>query len=129
RALDVVANPAVGGVAGVAAGTPVCRAALPGTRPGGGALAANCVPYNIFRTGGVTQAALNYLQTPALSRGNTQEQVANVNFTIEGGEYGVQTPWSDRGVGLNVGAEYRKEALETQPDLQFQLRSGAGPGS
>jgi len=128
RALDVVANPAVGGVAGVAAGTPVCRAALPGTGPGGGALDANCVPYNIFRTGGVTQAALDYLQTPALSRGNTQEQVANVNFTFEGGEYGVQTPWSDRGVGLNVGAEYRKESLDFQPDTEFQSGDLAGAG-
>ena len=27
-ALDVIANPAVGGVPGVAAGTPVCRAAV-----------------------------------------------------------------------------------------------------
>ena len=31
RALDVVANPAVGGVAGTPVRTPVCRAALPGT--------------------------------------------------------------------------------------------------
>ena len=51
-ALDVIANPAVGGVAGVAAGTPVCRAALPGTGPGGAALDATCVPYNIFTAGG-----------------------------------------------------------------------------
>src|SRR5205085_5428901 len=35
RALDVVANPAVGGVQGVAAGTPVCRSALPGSGSGG----------------------------------------------------------------------------------------------
>jgi len=129
RALDVIANPAVGGVAGVAAGTPVCRAALPGTGPGGGALDANCVPWNIFTAGGVTPEALAYLQTPLLLRGHVNETVADANVTIEGGEYGIQTPWSDRGVGLNVGAEYRKEALETQPDLQFQLGDGAGQGA
>ncbi len=32
RAIDVIANPAVGGVAGVPAGTPVCRAARSGRR-------------------------------------------------------------------------------------------------
>ncbi len=128
RALDVVANPAVGGVAGVPAGTPVCRSALPGSGPGGAALDTFCVPYNIFQTGGVTQAALNYLQTPLISRGNVNETIANANFTLEGGEYGIQTPWSDRGVGLNVGAEYRKEALDFLPDLQFQTGDGAGQG-
>src|SRR6185369_11980574 len=75
RALDVVANPAVGGVVGVAAGTPVCRSALPGTGVGGGALDPNCVPYNIFTLGGVTPAALAYLQVPLLSRGNVNETI------------------------------------------------------
>ena len=129
RALDVIANPAVGGVPGVPAGTPVCRAALPGTGPGGGALDPACVPYNIFATGGVTPAALAYLQVPLLSRGNVNETIADVNFTLEGGEYGLQTPWSDRGVGLNVGAEYRKESLDFLPDIQFQSGDGAGQGS
>ena len=128
RALDVVANPAVGGVAGVLAGTPVCRSALPGTGVGGAALDPGCVPYNIFVTGGVTQAALNYLQVPLLSRGNVNEIVADANFTIEGGEYGIQTPWSDRGVGLNVGVEYRKESLDFLPDIEFQTGDGAGQG-
>jgi len=76
----------------------------------------------------VTPAALAYLQTPLISRGNVNESIANANVTIEGGEYGIQTPWSDRGVGLNVGAEYRKEALDFQPDLEFQTADGAGQG-
>src|SRR6185369_7591276 len=97
KAIDVVTDPATG--------LPVCRSVLDGSDP-------SCVPYNIFQTGGVTQAALNYLQVPLLSRGNVNEIVADANFTIEGGEYGIQTPWSDRGVGLNVGVEYRKESLD-----------------
>jgi outer membrane receptor protein involved in Fe transport len=125
-ALDVIANPAVGGVPGVAAGTPVCRASV---QTPGDATAAACVPWNIFQTGGVTPAALAFLQTPLVLRGHVNETIANANFTIDGGEYGVQTPWSDRGIGLNVGGEYRKEALETQPDLQFQLGDGAGQGA
>jgi outer membrane receptor protein involved in Fe transport len=128
RALDVVANPAVGGVTGTPAGTPVCRAALPGTGPGGAAVDPACVPYNIFQTGGVTQAVLDYLQTPGFSNGHVNETIANANFTIEGGEYGIQTPWSDRGIGLNVGAEYRKEALDFQVDEAFRTGDLAGQG-
>ena len=60
--------------------------------------------------------------------GHVNETVANANFTIDGGEYGVQTPWADRGVGINVGAEYRKEALETTVDENFRLGEGAGQG-
>ena len=128
RALDVVANPAVGGVTGVAAGTPVCRAALPGSGVGGAALDPACVPYNIFAAGGVTPEALAYLQVPLLSRGNVNESIADANITIDGGEYGVQTPWSDRGIGLNFGGEYRKESLDFLPDIEFQTGDGAGQG-
>ena len=67
RSIDVIANPAVGGVAGVPAGTPVCRSAIPG---GGDP---NCVPWNIFTTGNVSNAALNYLQTPGFQRGDVTE--------------------------------------------------------
>jgi len=129
RALDVIANPAVGGVAGVPAGTPVCRAALPGSGPGGGALDANCVPWNIFISGGVTQAALDYLQTPGFQQGYINETIANANFTLEGGEYGLQSPWSDRGVGLNLGGEYRKELLHYTTDIEFQTGDLAGQGT
>jgi iron complex outermembrane recepter protein len=121
RSIDVIANPATGGVAGVAAGAPVCRTAVTGVDP-------NCVPWNVFQTGGVTAAALNYLQTPGFQRGNTDETVANVNLTFEGGEYGLQTPWADRGVGINVGGEYRKELLDFNTDVEFQTGDLAGQG-
>jgi len=128
RALDVVANPAVGGIPGLPVGTPVCRSALPGSGAGGAALDAACVPYNVFQSGGVTQAALDYLQVPLISRGNVNEIVSDANITLDGGEYGVKTPWADRGVGLNVGVEYRKESLEFEPDIEFQTGDGAGQG-
>jgi len=131
KALDAVANPAVGGVPGVAAGTPVCRSALIAAQSGPTAPGADpaCVPWNIFQLGGVTPAALAYLQVPLVQTGHVNESVANANFTVEGGEYGIQTPWSDRGVGLNVGAEYRKESLITEPDASFQSGDGAGQGA
>ncbi len=58
-ALDVISNPAVGGVVGVPTGAPVCRSALPGgAQP-------TCVPWNIWQKGGVTPEALAYLTVPA----------------------------------------------------------------
>jgi len=124
RALDVVPNPATGGVAGVPVGTPVCRSALGGDS----AVDPNCVPYNVFAQGGVDNAALAYLQTPGFQRGNVAETVADANITFEGGEYGLQTPWADRGIGINVGAEYRKESLQFSTDTEFSTGDLAGQG-
>jgi iron complex outermembrane recepter protein len=130
RAIDVVANPATNGVPGVAAGAPVCRSALIAATLGGGAVGAdpNCVPYNVFAQGAVTPQVLNYLQTPGFQRGNVNETIADANMTFEGGEYGLQTPWADRGVGINVGAEYRKETLNFNTDVEFQTGDLAGQG-
>ncbi len=50
RAVDVIANPAVGGVAGVGVGAPVCRAS---TVAGGGI---PCTPINVFGPNSVTPA-------------------------------------------------------------------------
>ena len=125
RAIDVVPNPAgPNGVAGVPVGTPVCRSALGGNN----AVAPNCVPYNVFAQGAVTPAALNFLQTPGFQRGNVDETIADANMTLDGSEYGLQTPWADRGIGINVGGEYRKEVLKFATDVEFQTGDLAGQG-
>ena len=103
------------------------------TRPmqsgsGGAPLDALCVPYNIFQTGGVTQAALDYLQTPGFSHGNVDQTIAHADITLEGGEYGIQTPWSDRGVGLNFGGDYIKNSLKFDVDEAFETGDLAGQG-
>jgi len=102
-------------------GNAVCRSVVNGQDP-------NCVPWDIFSPAGVSAAALNYLQTPGFQRGHVDETIADANFTFDGGEYGLQTPWSDRGIGLNVGGEYRKEALDFQTDVEFQSGDLAGQG-
>jgi iron complex outermembrane receptor protein len=112
RALDVVSGPG---------GVPTCRSVLDKSDP-------NCVPYDVFAPGQVTQAALNYLQTPGFSRGNTQETVANASITAQLGEYGLQTPWANHGLAINVGGEYRKEALEFNVDQAFATGDLAGQG-
>ncbi|HET9398878.1 MAG TPA: TonB-dependent receptor, partial [Sphingomicrobium sp.] len=109
----------------VAPGTPgaeiMCRATFTGIDP-------NCVPYNVFQTGGVTPEALQYLQTPGFQEGIIKEKVAHIDATLIGGEYGIQLPWAENGVGLNVGAEYRKEFLDFVVDEAFRTGDLAGQG-
>jgi iron complex outermembrane recepter protein len=115
-ALDVVDNPNTPEV------DAVCRAVLTGVDP-------NCVPYDVFGPNGPSAAAINYLNVFGVIDGQTSEQIANVNFTGALGEMGIQTPWSDEGVGVNVGAEYRKESLTLNPDQSFQQGDLTGQGA
>jgi len=115
RALDVVAGPG---------GTPVCRSTLDGTDP-------NCVPWDIFSPGTVapSAAAVNYLATPGFSRGIVTEQVASAFLSGSLGEYGFKSPWSEQGVDVVFGAEYRKESLEFNSDSAFSTGDLAGQGA
>jgi iron complex outermembrane receptor protein len=114
RALDIVTDPTTG--------QPVCRSVLTGLDP-------TCVPYDVFTGAAPSQAAINYLNIFGVIEGQTSEQIADVNFTGALGEMGVQTPWSDEGIGVNVGAEYRKESLDLNPDQSFQTGDLAGQGA
>jgi len=111
KSLDVVD---VGGV-------PTCRSVVDRTDPA-------CIPWDIFTTGNVSAAALNYLQLPLFSRGQTTEQVANASVTFQGGEYGLTSPFASSGFALNVGGEYRKETLNFEVDSNFLSGDGAGQG-
>jgi len=88
-----------------AAGMPVCIA--------GGR---SCVPYNIFMTGGVTAAALSYLESPGTAYGNNTEQVGHLDVTGDLGKYGLKSPWAADGLGVNIGVEHRKETELFAPD-------------
>ena len=123
RALDAVAIDSDGNIVapGTAGSTIVCRSVVTGIDP-------NCVPYNIFAAGGVTQEALQYLQTPGFQRGRVNETVAHLDVTVVGDEYGWRLPWAENGLGINVGAEYRKEFLKTDVDEEFRTGDLAGQG-
>jgi len=123
NALDVVPNPATGGVNGVAPGAPVCAIAVSGQDT-------TCVPYNLWSTGGVTPAALNYLESTAISKGELDQQVVTGSVAGDLGQYGVKSPWSSDGVGISLGAEYHREFLATyfdEPILEGDLAGGGGP--
>lgn len=113
RALDVVADPD--------SGLPVCRSVLAG-------IDADCVPYDIFKPGGVSQEALNYLQVPLVATGWTTQQVVTGSLTADLGAYGVKSPWATRGVQTAFGAEYRRDSLDLTPDVSFSTGDGAGQG-
>ena len=113
RALDVVTNPTTG--------APVCRSVLDGTDP-------NCVPWDIWGTGTVTQAALNYVQVPGLAKGINTEQIVSGALTGDLGVYGIKSPAAQEGFGIAIGAEYRKATLDFVTDVSFQTGDLAGQG-
>lgn len=108
RALNVVD---VGGV-------PTCQSVVDGTDPA-------CVPWNIFSQGGVTAAALNYLQIPLVQRGETIQQ--NIIATVAG-ELPVKSPGASSGLAAVFGTEYRRDELNSIVDSNFSSGDGAGQG-
>lgn len=113
RSLDVVTDPATG--------QPVCRSTLDGSDP-------NCVPYNIWSPGGVTQDALNYVQIPLFARGRTEQSVFTGTLTGDLTKYGVKSPLATNGLGISVGVERRNESLSLDTDPNFASGDGAGQG-
>jgi outer membrane receptor protein involved in Fe transport len=113
RALDVVPGPG---------GVPTCRSVIDGSDTA-------CVPYDLYHTGGVTQAALDYLQTPSFSGGKTGQNVTGINFDSDLGEaYGWRTPWAKNGAAIALGFEHRKESLEFSSDSLSSSGDLSGSG-
>ncbi len=122
-ALDVIPNPATGGVKGVAAGAAVCRSALPGgPNP-------TCVPWNIYSPGGVTADQLAYLSVPASYASNATEYIWDGSVTGDLGKYGIKLPTAKDGLAVSAGTEYRAEKFKFDPDYVFAngLQAGGAP--
>jgi len=103
-------------------GNPVC------IDPSGG-----CVPYNIFQRGAggeslVTQEALGFVQGVGITLGSTKQTVMGADIQADLGNYGISSPFSDLGVGLLLGFEYRKDELESTPDEISQVPGGGFTG-
>ena len=107
-ALDAVANPAAGGVAGVAASTPICRSRL--TAPGNG-----CVPLNLFGEGSLGAGAIAYVT--GLDDGlRTRQDLDIVQdiFSFDA-QYEPFSTWAGP-VSIAAGFEGRKESFEATAD-------------
>ena len=111
RALDVVTDPATG--------KPACRSALTGED-------AACVPWDIFASGAVTQAAVSYLTIAPKQQGAVKQLVATAFANIDLGTWGIRSKWTDENPTINVGAEYRKDRLDFRPDEFFIAADIAG---
>ncbi len=99
-----------------ASGNIVCRSGPP------------CVPYNPWTVGGVTPAALDYLQTPGFQRGGTEQRVQGISFTGDLGTYGVKSPAARSGLGVALGFERRVEKLVLDTDQAFSTGDLFGQG-
>jgi iron complex outermembrane recepter protein len=102
-------------------GNPVCASVLDGTDP-------NCVPWDIFTIGNVTDAALSYLQVPLLQNGTTTQNVVTGSMTGDLGQYGFKSAAAENGLQIAFGAEYRRDSLESVTDNSFATGDGAGQG-
>lgn len=102
-------------------GNTVCQSVVDGSDP-------NCVPYNVFETGGVTQDQLDYLDLPLFVRGTTELDVFNASISGDLGEYGIKFPTAEAGIQVAFGYERRNEILSYNPDQGFRAGDGAGQG-
>jgi iron complex outermembrane receptor protein len=98
-----------------------CASVVDGTDP-------SCVPWNVFESGAVTSEMTDYLQLPLFARGTTDQSIANAYVAGNLGEYGITSPWAETGVDVVIGAEYREENLDFNPDEGFSNGLGAGQG-
>jgi outer membrane receptor protein involved in Fe transport len=82
------------------------------------ARSAGCVPLNIFQplSAGITADQFNYIEEDSNISGFTTQQVASANLVGKLGKYGIKSPWANDGVGVALGAEYRRDYLNDSPD-------------
>ncbi len=107
-AIDAVVDPASGQV--------VCRS--------GG----NCVPYNLFQEGAITDAMLNFLTADLSMSGTVRTQVMSGLLRGDLEDYGVKLPGATEGVRVALGVEYRDESLANFPDEIYQFGGATGQG-
>jgi iron complex outermembrane recepter protein len=98
--------------------------------PDGNCLSGNtgCVPWNIFKKGGVTQAALDYMSLAMNLMSGTRTALFNGRVTADFKDYGWVSPKATEGIKAAFGVEYRDEYLYVHPDQPFREGAGAGQG-
>jgi len=85
------------------------------------------VPYNIFKDGGVTPDALQYLYLNGTASGTNVERTVHADITGDLGRYGVKSPLATNGFSVNLGYEYRADersltGFRRRQWLAFRLR-------
>jgi len=103
NSIDAVANPAVGGVSGVAIGQAVCRSTL--TNPTNG-----CVPVNLFGTNTVTSAVTNYTMGTSWVHANLD--MFDVSANLHGTPF---STWAGP-ESIAFGGEWRRQTTDSVSD-------------
>ena len=85
-----------------------------------------CVPWNVFQIGGVTQEAVDYLNTPYMYNSGTKTQM--LGTLLRGDLGGAKMPSATEPFAIAFGGEVRKESLFVQPDYIRGSGLGAGQG-
>ena len=87
-----------------------------------------CVPYDIFSGNAPDPAAVNYIVSPLNRDGETTQTIINARLFGSMGDWGIQSPMAMDAPGFALGAEYRRDTLDSNPDVAFQSGDGAGQG-
>jgi len=92
-----------------------------------------CVPYNPFQRNrdgstAITQEQTDYLQGVGIVVGDTSQLVVGGFVQADLGEYGFASPFSEDGIGVLFGAEYREDTLASRPDEISQVAGGGFTG-
>ena len=83
---------------------------------------AKCVPLDVFRYNGISDAAFDYIYAPTFTNGVDKETVLTGTVSADLTSYGVKSPWSDHGIGLVLGVEHRRESLRFRADALAQQK-------
>lgn len=92
-----------------------------------------CVPYNPFQRGPngeslITSEQTDFIQGVGIVTGETTQLIVGANVQADLGEYGLSSPFSEDGLGLLLGSEFRKDTLEAVPDEISQVPGGGFTG-
>ena len=88
-----------------------------------------CVPWNIWRDGGVTPEASEYNAAYGISNGSTSQKILSAGVTGDLGGYGLTLPTAQNGIGVAFGVEYRADTFAYLPDQALgsgDLLGGSG---
>jgi len=87
-----------------------------------------CIPLDIYSGQPVSNGAFDYVTVPLLRDGETTQTVLNARVFGSMGEWGIQSPMAADAPGFALGAEYRRDTINSQPDVGFLTGDGAGQG-
>jgi outer membrane receptor protein involved in Fe transport len=100
-------------------GTPTCLSVVNGTDP-------NCVPLDIFKAMGMSDAGFAYVRAPTYTDTRSTQTIFNGSINVDLGTYGMRSPFATEGVGLVLGAEHRHDFYEFKAD-ELLISQGTNP--